>query len=65
MAGLKTEKGKRSPQGIEPATLHSTFWRRATLLALFFLHSSALVQWLSGGMYAQGPNCLLLRNTFK
>ena len=44
------EKGKMSPPGIEPS-----FWWRLTLVALFFWHSSALVQWLSGGMYPQGP----------
>ena len=35
------------------------FWQQVTLPASFFCHSSALVQWLSGGMYAQGPSgCL-------
>ena len=52
---LKTEKGERSSQGIEPATFHLLTASYSS--ALFF--SEALVQWLSGGMNAQGPSSFL------
>ena len=50
------EKGKMSSWGIEPTA--DIFRRQVTILASFSPHSSTLVQWLRGGMYAQEPSGL-------